>query len=108
MSNGAKLILGAFLVLGAMSVWDAIDDRWIPQDRRMFVEARGWAPGEYKNCATQNVNVEEPTLACDDEVGKVFDVRFYGRTAQSNTPATFLWSCQKNEGISPTITCRKK
>jgi hypothetical protein len=110
MSNGAKILVGVlFLVLAVMSVWKEIDDRgWIPQDRRMFVEARNWAMGEYKDCTTQNVNVEEPTLACDAEVGKVFEVRFYGRVSQSSEPATFRWNCQKNEGINPSITCHKK
>jgi hypothetical protein len=84
---------------------------WASQDQKMFVESKNWTIGEFKNCITQNVDLEEPTLHCDDDVvGKVFEVRFYGRTFEPNKPDLVMsrWTCQKNERIDPSITCRDK
>ena len=77
----------------------------------MWVAAKGWVPGEYKTCTTVNLDLQETTLHCDDDVvGKVFDVQFYGRTREpeksESTP--FTWTCQKNEGINPSMTCRDR
>jgi len=80
-------------------------------DQKMWVEAKGWSAGEYKNCTTLNNDLKEPTLHCDDDVvGKVFDVRFYGETFVHDKPemSAFHWTCQKNEGIDPSMTCRDR
>lgn len=80
-------------------------------DQKMWVEAKGWSTGEYKNCSTLNNDLKEPTLHCDDDVvGKVFDARFYGETFVHDKPlmSAFHWTCQKNEGIDPSMTCRDR
>jgi hypothetical protein len=87
------------------------DSGSVYHDQKMWVEAKGWAAGEYKTCTTLNNELKEATLHCDENVvGKVFDVRFYGETfvhdEQEMSP--FRWTCQKNEGIDPTMTCRDR
>jgi hypothetical protein len=80
-------------------------------DQKMWVEAKGWLAGEYKNCTTLNNELKEATLHCDDDVvGKVFDVRFYGETFVHDQPemSAFHWTCQKNQGIDPSMTCRDR
>ena len=69
----AALIFVAFIATGGWRlVWNNVKNwGWMPQDQKMFVEAKSWTAGEFKNCTTLNVELEEPTLQCDGgEVGK--------------------------------------
>jgi hypothetical protein len=88
-----------------------MDSGAFSHDQKMWVEASGWAEGEFKKCSTQNVDLDEPTLHCDENVvGKVFDVRFNGKTFVQQKPelSVFHWTCQKNVGIEPSMTCRDR
>ena len=88
------------------------DNGWTYRDNLATVYSRGWINGEYKHCANVNAKNDEPYLLCDDakieETGKVFKVRFYGRTYKPELPfeTTFDWRCRKNGDEDPTITCR--
>jgi hypothetical protein len=112
MQVAALMFVGFMATDGWRLSWNSLKNwGWVPQDQKMFVEAKSWATGEFKNCTTLNVDFEEPTLHCDDGVvGKVFEVRFYGQTHSTDTQelTIFRWVCQKNESIDPSITCRDR
>jgi len=105
-------VAAILLLAGGSNTWNAImDSGEFSHDQKMWVETKGWAAGEYKKCTTQNVDLSEPTLHCDDDVvGKVFEVRFYGKTFVQDKPelTVFHWTCRRNVGIEPTMTCRDK
>jgi hypothetical protein len=98
-------------------VWDLgelEDTGWVHHDKITTVFSRDWVTGEYKHCSNVNANNhEEPYLLCDganlDEKGKVFEVRFYGRTYQPEWAfeTTFDWRCRRNADDDPTITCKR-
>jgi hypothetical protein len=100
------------LLVGWPNIRDTVlDSGSVYHDQKMWVEAKGWSEDEYKNCTTLNVDLEQPTLHCDDDVvGRVFDVRFYGKTFVQDKPDSqvFHWACQKNVGIDPEMTCRDR
>ena len=94
--------------------WGEFEDMgWIHHDNLTTVYSRGWINGEYKHCTNINAKNDEPYLLCDDakfeEKGRVFKVRFYGRTYKPELPfeTTFDWRCRKNGDEDPAITCRR-
>jgi hypothetical protein len=97
-------------------IWGGLEDMgWIYHDKMTTVYMHNWANGEYKHCTNINANNnDKPYLACDDakladEPGKVFNVRFYGKTYQAELPfqTTFDWSCQRKDD-DPTIVCKRQ
>ena len=93
---------------------DLSDSGYLYHDKMALVYSRGWQAGEYKRCTNVNAEAgaERPYLQCVDpslgEEGKVFKVRFYGRTYVDQKPfeTLFYWTCRKNEGGDPSITCK--
>lgn len=81
---------------------------WIYHDKMTTVYVHNWMNGEYKHCRNINANNhDKPFLMCDDakldeEEGKVFDVRFYGRTYEA-----FDWNCKRSDGSEPMIVCKR-
>ena len=88
--------------------WFMSDSHLLHHDKLMYVESRNWANSEYKDCVSLNVDLDQPTLACDaDATGKVFKVRFDADTYDNTKPesTTFHWQCRKNGDADPAITC---
>ena len=91
--------------------WLKYDSHWIHHEKVMFVYAENWATGEYKNCATLNVDLEEPSLTCDTNAkGKSFKVRFDANTYIKEKPdsTVFHWTCRKYGEGDATIDCEFK
>ena len=90
--------------------------RWVYHDKMTTVYMHNWLNGEYKHCSNINANNhDKPFLMCDDakldeEPGKVFNVRFYGRTYQPELPfeTTFDWSCKRGDGSDPMFVCKRQ
>jgi hypothetical protein len=88
---------------------------WVYHDKMTTVYGHNWVSGEYKHCSNINANNhDKPFLMCDDakldeEPGKVFDVRFYGRTYDEKLPleTTFDWNCKRSDGSDPMIVCKR-
>jgi hypothetical protein len=88
--------------------------KWIYHDKITTVYVHNWVNGEYKHCSNINANNhDKPFLMCDDakldtEPGKVFDVRFYGRTFDERFPfqTTFDWNCKRADS-EPMIVCKR-
>jgi len=103
-----------FLIVGFW-LWGDMDARGhISHDKLTAVSTENWAIGEYKDCFSLNIDIDQPVLSCDNVLGgdkdKVFKVRFYGRTyidgIRKNT--ALKWKCVKNEETDPSITCGKR
>jgi hypothetical protein len=99
---------------GAWDLGELEDTGWIHHDKITTVFSRDWVTGEYKHCSNVNANNhDEPYLLCDganlEENGKVFKVRFYGRTYQTEAPfeTTIDWRCRRNSSEDPIITCER-
>lgn len=81
------------------------------------VYMHNWVNGEYKHCSNINANNhDEPFLMCDDaklddESGKIFNVRFYGRThhpeLRSATQFDWDWDCRRDNDSEPMFVCRR-
>jgi len=117
------LVVGA---LGGVAIWDRLDQAGhIPHDEKTIVYSSDWQNGEYKTCSTLNGNgykspehsARPQNILCDGGVpsgrledGKVFKVRFWGRTYIKTEPleTSLLWNCRKNGGDDPSITCEQK
>lgn len=109
------VVLVGILIAISVGEWDwgeLEDNGWIHHDNIKTVYSLGWINGEYKHCTNINAKNDEPYVLCDDakieERGKVFKVRFYGRTHKPELPfeTTFDWRCRKNGDEDPVITCR--
>ena len=119
-------VLGlVFVGLGGAAVWDNLDEGgYIPHDEMTIVYSPNWQNGEYKTCSTLNGNGGESpnrvtppqNILCDGGVpsgrledGKVFNVRFWGKTYfKGKQPGEFLlWKCRKNDREDPAITCKQ-
>jgi hypothetical protein len=107
----AGLIVVVLVVVGvpgAAFQWLMHDSHWIHHEKLMYVYAEGWATGEYKDCVSLNVDVEEPSLTCDANAkGKTFKVRFDSDThVKERADSTeFRWKCRKYEVGDATIDC---
>jgi hypothetical protein len=107
----AGLIVALLFVLGVPGVgfrWLMHDSHWIHQEKLMYVYAEGWAVGEYKDCVSLNVDLEEPSLTCDAAAkGKTFKVRFDGDTYVKGKPDSTAshWKCRKFDVDDATIDC---
>jgi len=96
---------------GATFLWLIHDSHWIHHEKLMLVYAEDWATGEYKECLSPNVNLEEPPLTCDGNAkGKTFKVRFNADTYVKGKPETtvFHWMCRRYGGGDATIDCEFK
>lgn len=97
----------------------------IPHDELTIVYSPDWQIGEYKTCSTLNGNGDKSpehstrpqNIFCEGGVpsgrpedGKVFKVRFWGRTYIKSEPFEkyMLWNCRKNGGGDPSVTCEQK
>jgi hypothetical protein len=118
------VIILVILVWGGTSLKDYLDESGrIFHDEMTTVYSPNWQYGEYKTCTTLNGGKPENIL-CDGGVpsgriedGKVFKVRFWGRTyvegepavggAPNSAPTVFYWNCRKNEEGDPSITCKQ-
>ena len=88
--------------------WARHNTNWNHHEKLMFVEAENWANGEYKSCETLNVDLEEPSLTCDQNAkGKTFKVRFDGETYNPEKPGKTIvrWKCRKYGDSEATIDC---
>ena len=95
-------------VPGGAFQWLIHDSHWIHHEKLMYVYAEGWAAGEYKDCISLNVDLEEPSLTCDANAkGKAFKVRFDADTyvkGRADSVASH-WKCRKYEAGDATIDC---
>lgn len=89
------------------------DHHVISHSKVATVIAANWSIGEIKTCDTTNALIAEdhPELDCENghgqDVGKAFEVAFYGRThLESEKQTTILvWDCKKEVGTDPSFTC---
>jgi len=112
----AILFLLACLAYAGVWIWNQLDERtYISHDKLTVVSSGSWSPGEYKDCFTLNVEMEQPVLTCNNLLGRaeekdVFKVRFYGETyiegQSKDTP--LRWNCTRNVELNPPITCVKR
>lgn len=105
------ILLVATGVPGAAYYWLMHESHWIHHEKLMSVYAESWTTGEYKDCITLNVDLDEPSLTCDAEAkGKTFNVRFNGDTYVKGQPdsAATHWKCRKYEVGDATIDCEFK
>ena len=96
-----------------------------PSSEGTIVYSPDWQIGEYKTCSTLNGNGDKSpehstrpqNIFCEGGVpsgrpedGKVFKVRFWGRTYIKSEPFEkyMLWNCRKNGGGDPSVTCEQK
>lgn len=99
------------LLRGITLFWYANDGGYFYHDKLTTVHATPWVNGEYKECTTLDVKEadEHPELSCETTggEGKVFKVRFYGRTfAPERKQITSNWRCNHHpEEDGTTITC---
>lgn len=112
------ILLAVTGVPGAAWYWLIHESHWIHHEKLMNVYAENWTAGEYKDCVTLNVDLEEPygggrprsvvSLTCDAEAkGKTFKVRFNADTYVKGQPdgAATHWRCRKYEVGDATIDC---
>jgi hypothetical protein len=111
----ASLIAVALLfvagVPGTAYQWLMHDSHWIHNEKLMYVYAESWAAGEYKDCVSLNVDLEEPSLTCDANAkGKTFKVRFDADTYVNGKADSIAsqWKCRKYEVGNATIDCEFK
>jgi curved DNA-binding protein CbpA len=122
--RGLATTLLLLAALGAFVAWRQLDNAgYIPRDEMTIVYSPNWQYGEYKACTTLN-GAKQQNVLCDGgapsgriEDGKVFNVRFWGKTydegkpsvysGPSVAPAIFYWNCRKNGGVSPSYTCKR-
>jgi hypothetical protein len=105
------ILMVATGVPGVALHWLKHDSHWIHHEKLMFVSAESWATGEYKDCVTLNVELEEPSMTCDaDAKGKTFKVRFDGDTYVKGKPdsTAFHWICKRYAVGDATIDCEFK
>jgi hypothetical protein len=118
----ALAVVAAIFV--SITLWLWMDDSgYIPHDEMTIVYSPDWQFGEYKSCTTLN-GAKPQNILCDGgvpsgriEEGKVFKVRFWGRTydegkaavggAPDIAPTLFYWNCRKNDGGDPSFTCEQ-
>jgi ribosomal protein L37E len=110
------LIVVVAIFIGAYSGnWGELDDAgWVHHDEMTTIYSHNWVNGEHKHCSNVNANNDDkPFLMCDDarlanEEGKVFEVRFYGRTYEPKllSETTFDWDCKRND-TEPMFTCKR-
>jgi hypothetical protein len=126
---GRVLMVIVFLLAGTLAglaVWARLDKAgYVPHDERTIVYGPDWQNGEYKTCSTLNGNgYKSPehssrpqNILCDGGVpsglledGKVFKVRFWGRTYVNTEPleTALLWDCRKNGKDDPAIACKQE
>ena len=87
------------------------DSVWVYHDKMASVIMKDWVNGEYKQCTSFN-SKEQPVLLCGDgktDNPKLFNVRFYGRTYQSQLGpnAQFNWNC-KRDASDPMFVCKRQ
>ncbi len=105
-------------------IWRNLDiSGWVYHDEMTTVYSPDWQSGEYKTCTTLNGSVQQNIL-CDGGVpsgqvsdGKLFMVRFWGKTYDEAAPhigsgpdiapKMLVWNCRKNESGDPAITCHQ-
>lgn len=99
------LVLFAFIQSG----WDfgeLEDTGWIHHDKMTAVFMKDWVNGEYKQCTSYDESKNEPILVCGeskDADGKLFKVRFYGRTI--GPAVEFRWRCKRTNASEPMFVC---
>jgi hypothetical protein len=123
---GLLIFIGIVFVVWSWGYWIglAYHHHILSDDFVITVYSPNWEFGEYKNCTTLNIAaIKKPRdLLCDGgepsgrpEDGKMFNVRFYGRTYDDSSPAldpntpkvvptVFWWNCRKTES-NPSIAC---
>ncbi len=117
----ALVLAGA---LAAVAIWDRLDQAGhIPHDELTIVYSPDWQNGEYKTCSTLSGNgykspehfTRPQNILCDGGVpsgrledGKVFKVRFWGRTYIKTKPleTSLSWSCRRSSSDDPSIICK--
>jgi len=106
-----RLVVFIGCLLGGITLlWYANDGGYFYHDKLTTVHALSWVNGEYKECTTLDVKEadEHPELSCETTggEGKVFNVRFYGRTfAPEKKQVIRNWRCKKTDGEETTVTC---
>jgi hypothetical protein len=103
-------VIGGMLI-AIWLLWSLNDEGYFYHDKLTTVHAPSWVNGEYKECTTLDVKEadEHPELSCETTggEGKVFNVRFYGRTfAPERKQIISNWRCRKTDGEETTVTCR--
>lgn len=105
------LVIGGLLG-GITFLWYLNDDGYFYHDKLTTIHApSSWVNGEYKECTSLDVKEadEHPELSCENAVsdeGKVFKVRFYGRTfAPEKKQIVRYWTCRKTDAGDTTVTC---
>ncbi len=123
MNRWGYLIRDAFrlaLVIGGLmgaitGFWYLNEGGYFYHDKLTTIHWPSWTNGEYKECNSLNLKEEDehPVLSCEDvgvwEQGKVFNVRFHGRTftTEQQEGVVHYWRCRKNaDDDDTTITCR--
>jgi len=108
-------IVLAALVGGCWWAWTALDKNgYIPHDKLTAVSSENWAVGEYKDCFSLNIKMDQPVLSCDNLLGgekeRVFKVQFWGITYSDDKPkdAAFDWKCTKTGDSDPSIKCERR
>jgi hypothetical protein len=109
-------VVSILLYNGNADLGDLENTGWVHHDKMTTIYSHNWVNGEHKHCSNANSkNNDKPFLMCDDarlanEDGKVFEVRFYGRTYQSELPSetTFDWDCKRIDNENPMFTCNRE
>jgi hypothetical protein len=111
----AVLITFGLVAWGGYWLWTQADSRgYIPHDKLAAVSSESWAVGEYKDCFSLNIEMDQPVLSCDALLGsdkeKVFKVEFWGATYIEDMPrdAALRWKCTKTGDTDPAIKCEKR
>jgi len=105
------LLVGGLLI-AIWLLWSLNDEGYFYHDKLTTIHAPSWVNGEYKGFTTVDVKEadEHPELSCGDAPpgeGKVFNVRFYGRTfAPEKKQVIRYWRCRKTDGEETSFTCR--
>ena len=115
-ANAIKFLLAAgFLLWGGYQLWsDADAHGFIPHTRLASVSSESWTVGEYKDCFSLNIRMDQPILSCDNLLGsnkeKVFKVLFWGKTYIEGKPenTALEWRCTKTGDADPSIRCEKR
>ena len=83
---------------------------WWHHDAMTTVFMHDWVNGEYKQCVS--INETQPFLVCGESKGdgKLFKVRFYGRThnPKLSPEAELHWTCKRSYGDDPMFVCERQ
>jgi hypothetical protein len=111
------VILGVLglLIWGGYWLWGKADAHgYFYHNKLAAVSSENWAIGEYKDCFSLNIKMNQPVLSCDTLLGgnkeKVFMVQFWGRTYIQGMPenTALEWKCTKTGDSDPSIKCERR